>query len=117
MLFYLMHDDEETQKKGTVILVFHLGAFQFSATKLAEVAIGDRINTDVPVRVSSVHALIGEASASYGHCISIFLKFADAEAKARVKLHFGTYRRAKGCGAFFESRYVRVSLGVLFCLL
>jgi hypothetical protein len=117
MMFYLMHDDEETQKKGTVILVFHLGAFQFSATKLAEVAIGDRINTDVPVRVSSVHALIGEASASYGHCISIFLKFADAEAKARVKLHFGTYRRAKGCFTFFESRYVRVSLGVLFCLL
>jgi hypothetical protein len=112
MLFYWMHEDIETQKKGTVLICFLLGRQYFTSTKAAEVAICARTNTHAPKRVSAQHIFIGEATnPGFGLAINLYLKLADKEKRARAKIHFG---RANGW-AFVQCRLPSVSLGALFC--
>jgi hypothetical protein len=106
MLFYQNHEDEERQKKGSVMISIFWGDYRFTKNTLAEVTAGARLYNYAPMRVSVVHFLIGKTSGVAGYMIEIYLKLEDMEARARKKLHQG---RAIGF-AFFESRLARVSL-------
>jgi hypothetical protein len=88
-MFYLMHEDEETQKKGSVLVVALLGDFHITASTPAEVVVSAKVNTHAPMRVSVLHALLGEANAGFGHLIDLYLKLGDKETRARAKLHHG----------------------------
>jgi hypothetical protein len=105
-VFYLCHEDEETQKKGSVMVAVVLRDFRFTTSTAAEVAVCARVNTHAPMRVSGIHTSIGEANAGVGHLIDLYLKLGDKETRARAKLHHG---RAIGF-ALFESPLARASL-------
>jgi hypothetical protein len=88
-MFYLLHQDEETQKKGMVTVAFHLGEFRLTSLNAAETAMSARFGTDAPIRFSAQHILIGEGSVGFGRAINIYLTVADSETRAKVKVHFG----------------------------
>jgi ribosomal protein S13 len=111
MLFYLNHEDEETQKKGSVMVAVLLELPRFRSTNATKMDIFAKVNTHFPMRVSVLHTLVGAFGASVGHLFNLYLKLATKESRARSKMHVGT---ANG-NAFVQYRLPSVSLNTLFC--
>jgi ribosomal protein S13 len=111
MLFYLKHEDEETQKKGCVMVAVLLGDGVPRSTSIAENATIAKVNTHFPMRVSVLHILIRPGLGRMGTVLWLYLKLASKETRARAKIHVGT---ANG-NAFIQYRLPSFSLGTLFC--
>jgi hypothetical protein len=92
MVFYLTHaEDDETQKKGWIVITIHLGVFRFTPTIVGQATFLARILTDFPVRIAGQHNLLGENNAGFGQVVNMYLKLVDKETRSRYKCHYGMY--------------------------
>ena len=92
VLFYLSLLDEESQKKGTVVVVFHSGASEMNLSSIAGFArMGARMDSATENRHSVIHLCMSHANAAFGHMINLYLTMVDKEERAKVKIHYGKY--------------------------
>jgi hypothetical protein len=95
VLFYQSLLDEESQKKGTVVVVFHLGEFRLNQMRPGALVglaqMGAKANAATQNRNSVIHLCLSQASVAFGHMVNLHLALIDKDSRAKVKIHYGKY--------------------------
>lgn len=84
-----MVEDEETQKRGITAVIYNVGKFEKDKYDSNAVEHTTWIQDSVPMKMCSCHYCISDSGFRY--IINIAMHFFSEDARARVKVHFGTH--------------------------
>ena len=82
-------EDVETQKRGITAVIYNVGKFEKDKYQSNAVEHTTWIQNSVPMKMCSLHYCISDSGFRY--VINIALHFLSEDARARVKVHFGTH--------------------------
>lgn len=87
--------DEHTDKKGKVVIAYHLGHFNSGAANHSVMYEGGiRAMHALPVRNVTFHYCMSDSR--YRPLISFVINLFPQDMRAKVKLHFGTFAFKRG---------------------
>ena len=91
ILFYVGATDEETDRRGSVIVVLNVGEYKFKNFRPGQFMMTARANEDGPMAGAVVHSCIGNDNKALKACIDFFTDITNDERKVRMKIHCGTW--------------------------
>jgi hypothetical protein len=83
-------EDEESQKKGIVIIIYAMGDFSFDQFDRFGLHMSARSLLDTPMKIVSMHHCFSDGR--FRFLIKFVLNLLESEVQARIKLHQGTRR-------------------------
>ena len=89
-MYMTLAEDEETQKKGCVFIVFHPSPSTQVCASAAEREFVQRMMASIPVRVSAIHVCLHDDMLSK-MIKTVFLVAIGPEGRTRTRVHIGTY--------------------------
>jgi len=84
-----MTEDVETQKRGITFVVYNVGNFAKEKYESNAVEHTASIQNSLPTKSCSIHYCFNDSGFRY--VINIAMRFFSEDARARVKVHFGTH--------------------------
>ena len=84
-----MIEDLETQRRGITFIIYNVGSFVKDKGQSNSVEHITWIQNSVPAKTCALHYCISDTGFRY--IINIALHFLSEDARARVKVHFGTH--------------------------
>ena len=91
-MFYLGgNTDEETEKKGIVLITLKVGVFNPGDYSPKMLNMQTRMIYDMPIRLAATHKLMGDSSSTINRMLDFCLTAATVDTRIRVKIHRGTY--------------------------
>jgi hypothetical protein len=94
MFYYIVMsliEDEESQKKGIVIINYDMGDFSFDQFDRFGLQISARSLLDTPMKMVSMHHCFSDGR--FRFIVKFVLNLLGLDMQARVKLHQGTFRQ------------------------
>ena len=85
---YFDDRDDDDARKGTVIVVYHLGKLKVGDFHRKSIYVGSRSLSDLPIRPNALHHCMNDRRSRL--IVSFALTFFDREHRARAKIHMGT---------------------------
>jgi hypothetical protein len=89
-LFMSLIEDEESQKKGIVIIIYNMGDFSFDQFDRFGLQISARSLLDTPMKIVSMHHCFRDGRLRF--ILNFIFNLLGSELQARIKLHQGTLR-------------------------
>ena len=86
-MFMYALDDEETQRRGMVGIIYDVGNFVTAKTDLKTVVQGVWVQSCVPAKMCSLHHCFYDTA--FRVVVNLSMKFFGQEVKARAKMHHG----------------------------
>lgn len=91
MYYILMSaiEDEETQKRGVAAIIYNVGDFMKGKTNPKTLYQGCWIQNSLPFKMCSLHHCFNDRA--FRFIVNITMYFFSEEAKAKAKMHHGTF--------------------------
>ena len=103
-IFLTVAEDEETQKRGVILIMYFIGKFYYTPER-RQIDKGAALMEFVPLKVAGVHQCTDDPVLQ-GLSSLLLLGFGK-ERRARTRLHFGKIsfveKRKTGCYAFLKN--------------